>query len=131
MLVVRQGGTEGIVEDGDGLIEADAVLLEVASGFGWIELEAEAGICHALVVRDILARGLAAGGRKAIQSFRAARCTPAFGRAVRVCDPGFLARVNACPSGGWRLTQVSEVARKSVPTSQKRDVGHAACIIVP
>jgi hypothetical protein len=28
------------------------------------------------------------------------------------------------PSGGWRLTQVSEVTRKSDPTSQKRDVGH-------
>jgi hypothetical protein len=29
----------------------------------------------------------------------------------------------ADPSGGWRLTQVSEVARRSDPTSQKRDVG--------
>jgi hypothetical protein len=33
----------------------------------------------------------------------------------------------AGPSGGWRLTQVSEVARKSDPTSQKRDVGHPIC----
>jgi hypothetical protein len=30
------------------------------------------------------------------------------------------------PSGGWRLTQVSEVARRSDPTSQKRDAGHPA-----
>ena len=29
----------------------------------------------------------------------------------------------AGPCGGWRLTQVCEVARRSDPTSQKRDVG--------
>jgi hypothetical protein len=37
-------------------MEGDSMLKEVGCGFGWIELEAEAGECHALVVSDILAR---------------------------------------------------------------------------
>ena len=55
-MVVRQGGAEGIVEDGDCLVEANAVLLPVASGLGWIELEVETSEWHREIVCDILTR---------------------------------------------------------------------------
>ena len=56
VLVVRQGGAERVVEDRYGFIEGDAMLLEIAGGFGRIKLEVEAGECHTWVVCDILAR---------------------------------------------------------------------------
>ena len=56
VLVVRQGGAERVVEDRYGFIEGDAMLLEIAGGFGRIKLEVEAGECHTWVVCDSLAR---------------------------------------------------------------------------
>jgi hypothetical protein len=44
VLVVGQGGTKGIVEDGGGFVEGDSLLFEVGSGFGRVELEAWHGI---------------------------------------------------------------------------------------
>jgi len=41
VLVVRESRTEGIVEDGCGFVEGDPMFLEVGSGFGGVELEAE------------------------------------------------------------------------------------------
>jgi hypothetical protein len=88
--------------------------------------------------------GLAGRGRKADRSFRLRlhsghrQSGSAFGAAfigVAKATPyqsGILllrsgqARVYAGPYGGWRLMQVSEVERRSDPTSQKRDVGHPA-----
>jgi hypothetical protein len=55
-LVVRQGGAEWIVEDGDCLVKADAVLLQVGGGLGWVELEVESREWHREVVRAILTR---------------------------------------------------------------------------
>jgi hypothetical protein len=40
---VREGLGEGIVEDGHGFTERDSMLAEVRGGFGWVELEGEAG----------------------------------------------------------------------------------------
>ena len=40
--------------------------------------------------------------KRTIQSLRAARFTPAFGRLVRVCDPGFYGTAEAVPlRGAW------------------------------
>lgn len=61
MSLVVNGGPEWIGEDGDGFIEGDAVLFEVGGGFGRVELEAQRGEVHALVVGAILARAGAAG----------------------------------------------------------------------
>jgi hypothetical protein len=55
VLVVWQGGVEGIVEYGYGFIEGDPVLFEIGGGFGWVKLECESLGCHAAVVRRLAA----------------------------------------------------------------------------
>jgi hypothetical protein len=50
---VWEGGRQRVVEDGDGFIEGDTVLPEVAFGFARVVLEVETHVCHALgIVRE-------------------------------------------------------------------------------
>jgi len=75
------------------------VLLEVGGGFGGVELEAQRGEVHALVVEAILARGWwARGGRQFGRCARCAARRPSAER-KRPVNAGFMARVKACPSG--------------------------------
>jgi hypothetical protein len=67
-----------------------------------------------------------ARGRKAIQSFRAARSTTAFGRAVRVCGPvSLLPGLKSRPIR-WKTVAAGGSGERvrAMPTSQNRDVGH-------
>lgn len=50
MLVVRQGRSQWVVEDGHCFGEGDSVLLEVAGGFCGVIFEDQAWECHALVL---------------------------------------------------------------------------------
>jgi hypothetical protein len=41
---------KGVVEYGLGFGKGDAVLLKIACGFGWVEVEVQAEMAHALVL---------------------------------------------------------------------------------
>lgn len=100
------------------------MLLQIAYGFGWIELEAHSGIGHSLAIAAILARrAMVCGGwRKAGQSLRALRCTPALrlrsGQALKSCHSG-----SGFPWNVGRGRGGSRGARMS--TSQKSRYGVA------
>jgi len=91
VLIVWQGRAQRVGEDSRGFVERDAVLLQIACGFGWIELEAQLGIGHSLAIDAILARrAMVCGGwRKAGQSLRASRCTTVLRQNGRVFGPWF------------------------------------------